>query len=81
MPKKQAFDHHTQQSHRERREQQRPPVVDPQHLQPDVGRKRTEHVEGPVREVNDPEESKDHRQAKTQERVERTIDQPEHELT
>jgi len=34
-----------------------------------------------MREINDPEESEDHGQAQTQERIERAIDQPEHELT
>ena len=80
MPQKQALDHDPQQPHRERSEDERAPIVHPEGLQADVRGKRAEHVEGAVREIDDPQEPEDDRQTKTQKRVERSVDQPQHEL-
>ena len=80
MPQKQALDRYPEQTHRERREDERAPVVHPQKLQAHIGGKRAEHVEGPMREIDDPHEPEDYRETEAQQRVERSIDQSQHEL-
>ena len=57
----QQFDDHSEQCDRQRRENQRGPVIHAEGLQPDVRGEGAEHVERAMREIHDAEQSEDHR--------------------
>jgi hypothetical protein len=75
-----ALDQHAQGADGERRDEERPPVADPEPAQQEVGAEGAQHVLGAVREVDDVEQPEDHRQAERQQRVERAVDQADQQL-
>ncbi len=64
----------------QRRQNQRPPVIDAKKVQQEIRDERAHHVERAVREVDDVEHAEDHGQPKTEQRVERAVDQSDQEL-
>ena len=66
MAQKQALDEDSQQRHRQRREQQRKPVIHPKRLQSDVRRESPEHVKRAMRKIHDPKQTENHRKTQTQ---------------
>src|SRR5437588_10116163 len=75
-----ALDRDAENADRDRRDDQRRPVADPQPIQQKPGGERAQHVLRPMREVDDVEEAEDDRQPEAQHRVERAVDQPDEEL-
>ena len=80
VPQEQPFDDDAEEPDRQRREEQRRPVVDAEILQAEEGGERPQRVEGAVGEVDHAHQAEDHRQPETQQRVERAVHQPEHQL-
>ena len=76
-----ALEDDAEHAHHERREEQRPPVAEPDLLQQEVGHEGAHHVLGAVGEVDDVEQPEDDRQPEAQQRVEGAVDQPDEELT
>src|SRR5207247_3282562 len=58
-----------------RREDERRPEADAQLKLQEVRGERAEHVEGPVREVDDPQHAEDDREAEREKRIERPVDE------
>jgi len=75
-----ALQHHAERADRQRRDQQRPPVVDPEIVLQHPSDECAHHEQGAVSEVDDVQHAEDHRQAERQQRVERPVDQSEQEL-
>ncbi len=63
----------------DRRQDQRAPVVDSRQQQ-EIGDEGANHVEGAVREIDDVEHAEDDGEAEAQKRVERAVDEADHQL-
>ena len=75
-----ALDNNAQRTHHQRHHDQRRPVIEPQILRPQQRREGAQHVLGTMREVDDAQQTEDHRQPQTQQCIEGTVDQPQHQL-
>ena len=75
-----ALDDGAERADDERREDQRAPIIDAGQLQQEIGDEGADHVERAVGEIDDVEHAEDDGEAEAQQRVERAVDQPDHQL-
>jgi hypothetical protein len=75
-----ALDDDADRTDQDRRDDQRRPVAESGILQDQIGGERTQHVLRAVREIDDVEHAENDGETETEQRVERTIDQPEQQL-
>ena len=64
----------------QRRQDQRPPVVDAEKVQKEICDERAHHIERAVRKIDDVEHPEDDGQPKTKQRVKRAVDQSDQKL-
>ena len=80
MLEKKSLNHHAQNTHRQRRQNQRCPVVDTEQIHHDPGGKRAQHVQRAMGKINDAQQAKNHGQSEAQHGVESAIDQAQQQL-
>ena len=74
------FEDHAENADHDRREEQRPPIVDAEHVEQEIGAERAHHIERAMGEIDDVEHAEDHGEAETEQRVERAVDQADQQL-
>ncbi len=72
---KRLFQEYTDQGDDARREQQRPPIANPQMFQQQPGDKRPSSIDSPMGKVDDVQQSEDQCQTQAEDRIESPIDQ------
>src|SRR5262249_7010777 len=77
----QALDDHAEDADNDRRDDNRPPVAEPQVLQQEKRREGTHHVLGAVGEVDHIQHPEEDREPEAKQGVERAVDQSEQQLT
>ena len=75
-----ALDQDAGEADDDRRDDECPPVIQTGVLQQEISRKGAHHVLGAVREIDDVEQSEDDGETEAQQRIERTVDQPDQQL-
>ncbi len=80
MFEKKPLDHDAGRTDQNRRDHQRRPVIQPDILQQQIGRKGAHHVLGAVGEIDDVEHAENDGKAEAQQRIERAVDQAEQQL-
>ncbi|MNF87683.1 hypothetical protein D3C84_701550 [compost metagenome] len=79
-PQQAALYEHAKDADQQRSQHQRDPVIHAQVVKPEHGGESTEHVLGTMREVDDPQQPENDRQAQTEQSIEGPIDQPQEQL-
>ena len=64
----------------ERRQDERPPVVEAGDLEQEIGGESAHHVEGAVGEIDDRQHAENDGEAEAEQRVERAVDEPDQKL-
>src|SRR5690349_16632864 len=76
----QPLDDHAGCAYGKRRDGKRPPVIEPELVEQEPRAEGAHHVLGAVREVDDVQQSEDHRQAEREQRIERAVDEADQQL-
>jgi hypothetical protein len=71
---------HAENTDRDGGDDQRRPISDARHIEQKIGAESTHHIERAMCEIYDVEHPEDHSEPKTQERVERAVDQSHQKL-
>src|SRR5260370_39136456 len=74
------FENHAENADGDGSDDQRRPISDPGHVEQKIGAERAHHVERTMRKIDDVEHAEDHGEPKTEQRVERAVDQSNQEL-
>src|SRR5215469_9503847 len=80
VAQQQMLDRNAEDADRDRRKDERCPITNAQRVQQKPRAKGTEHILRAMREIDDVQQPKDHRQAEAQHRVKRTVDESDEEL-
>src|SRR5581483_12186198 len=78
---KAAFDEDAENADDQRRDDQRRPIADARIKEEEIGRERPQHVLGAMGEVDDVEHAENDGESETEQRVKRSVDQPDEKLT